>query len=306
MTAPEVRLEADRVLAGERAVVTFQRTLRLPDDGRAYPLPPGLGRFPIRRAADYPGLPLAWREDLLIPLHRREALWIGFEGAWWKPNAVKVGVGAIDAISGGPWSDGLTADPQNYLVVPDQPWLDGINSESGVVRQFVAMPLGEAVTVEAQLTGQERIGGIQLAVYEPVPGRFPEQEPERSAPEFAFLSEPQSMGIGAGGRIRQKIYPDPYGVESWDPGQVARCFVRLLDAAAFSAITGEPPLLSPVDAAAYTAAGLPWFELDDEAEDRVAAAAALARIRSIRELEQRGSERSVDVAPAQIDRLKRR
>ena len=28
--------------------IDFQRTLRLPDDGQTYPLPPGLGAFPLR------------------------------------------------------------------------------------------------------------------------------------------------------------------------------------------------------------------------------------------------------------------
>ena len=32
--------------------IEFQRTLRIPDDGRHYPLPPGLGRFPIRHLDD--------------------------------------------------------------------------------------------------------------------------------------------------------------------------------------------------------------------------------------------------------------
>ena len=27
--------------------ISFQRTLRIPDDNRAYSLPPGLGRFPL-------------------------------------------------------------------------------------------------------------------------------------------------------------------------------------------------------------------------------------------------------------------
>jgi hypothetical protein len=29
--------------------ITFKRTLRIPDDGGIYPLPPGLGEFPVRR-----------------------------------------------------------------------------------------------------------------------------------------------------------------------------------------------------------------------------------------------------------------
>src|SRR4051794_108514 len=31
-----------------RLEIDFQRTLRIPDDDSAYPLPPGLGRFPLR------------------------------------------------------------------------------------------------------------------------------------------------------------------------------------------------------------------------------------------------------------------
>jgi hypothetical protein len=308
MTAQRIRLEQDRVLVGERAAITFQRTLRLPDDGRPYPLPPGLGRFPVRRAADYPELPLAWRNDFLVPMYRREALWLGFEGASWKPNAVKVGLGGIDAVSGQAWDQVLQADPQNYVVVPDQPWLDGINSGGGTVRQFVAIPLGEGKTVEAQLTGQERTGGIQLAVYEPLPGRFPEVAPAGGddTPELAMVAELESMGIGAGGMLRQKVYPDHYGVDTWDPNSVTEFFVRLLSVPAYCAITGEAAPSTPVDATAYTAAGLPWFELDDEEENAVAAAQALARIRSIRELEHRQPDQEIDVTTEQTRKLRRR
>lgn len=35
---------------------------------------------------------------------------------------------------------------------PRQPWLDGINSGDGYIRQFVAMKLGEGYTVEKQVS----------------------------------------------------------------------------------------------------------------------------------------------------------
>ena len=31
-----------------RTSIEFERTLRIPDDGKHYPLPPGLGAFPLR------------------------------------------------------------------------------------------------------------------------------------------------------------------------------------------------------------------------------------------------------------------
>lgn len=33
--------------------VDFQRTLRIPDDNREYPLPPGLGHFPMEHVEDH-------------------------------------------------------------------------------------------------------------------------------------------------------------------------------------------------------------------------------------------------------------
>lgn len=33
--------------------ITFQRRLRIPDDGNTYTLPPGLGQFPIRKVEDH-------------------------------------------------------------------------------------------------------------------------------------------------------------------------------------------------------------------------------------------------------------
>ena len=99
----QTTIEEFDIQVGERFRVTFQRTLRLPDDGREYPLPPGLGAFPVHRAADFPKVPEEWRRngDAFIPLYQSEALWLGFNAASWKPNAVQVGVGNINAVSGG-------------------------------------------------------------------------------------------------------------------------------------------------------------------------------------------------------------
>jgi hypothetical protein len=62
-----------------------------------------LDAFPIHRVEDYSDrVPTAWREHggVFIPMYQREALWLAFGGAYWKPNAVKIGVGKINAVSG--------------------------------------------------------------------------------------------------------------------------------------------------------------------------------------------------------------
>ena len=64
--------------------------------------------------------------------------------------------------------DTCTGEDKGYpapMDFPKQPWLDGFAIERGKIRQFVAMPLGMGYTVEAQVTGKEDVGGIQIIVY---------------------------------------------------------------------------------------------------------------------------------------------
>ncbi|GIM64233.1 hypothetical protein Pve01_94650 [Planomonospora venezuelensis] len=64
-----------------------------------------------------------------------------------EPAALQVGTGKVCAVSGESWNDRLGTDPQNYVALPDQTWLDGINAGDGFIRQFVAVPLGLGATV---------------------------------------------------------------------------------------------------------------------------------------------------------------
>lgn len=288
----KVVVEQKRVLIGERFSVSFQRTLRIPDDGKVYPLPPSLGNFPVHRAEDFPEtVPAGWKKagDLFIPMYQREALWLSFKAAYWKPNAVKIGIGQINAVSGEALDDKLHDDPQDYIVCPDQPWLDGINAGDGVIRQFVAMPLGQGLTVEAQLRGAEEFGGIQIIVYEPKRGRFPNRPP--SEPDFdsgaIALESIGDMGLGAGGKMKQKIYPDHYGIETWNAKAHASVCVHIVNSLQYKELTGTEPPPTPVSPQDYTENGLPWFALYDETQNDLAAPEKLRSVKSIAEMEAR-------------------
>ena len=50
-------------------------------------------------------------------------------------------------------------------MIPKQPWLDGFCVEKGIIRQFVAMPLGEGYTAEEQITGEAEHGGLQIEIF---------------------------------------------------------------------------------------------------------------------------------------------
>ncbi len=270
----DVIIDKDMVRIGPRFGVAFYRTLRIPDDGRTYPLPPGLGRISSFDVKDYAAEILPdWLEEggAFMPMYQREALWLGFRAAAWKPNAVKITVGGVNVISGKIDHGDKLNEPQDYIVTPEQIWLDGINAGHGTIRQFVAMPLGLGYTVESMVTGTEEFGGIQLSVFEPKPGIFPDKPPKETAIGPGRLARPrqaapvtQQMGLGAGGIMKQKIYPDSHGITVWNQDNSGRATIHILNTSQFRKITGLEPPPTPIDAKTYTEHGLPWFSLYDE------------------------------------------
>ncbi|MFF6782872.1 hypothetical protein [Streptomyces sp. NPDC012510] len=349
MTEGAVRIDGTTLHLPGGVQVRFKRTLRLPETG-THQLPPGLGDFPIRRVEDHPHTApseMRARGGVMLPVYLREAMWLHFGGTT-EPAALQVGVGKVCAVSGKPWSGTLARDPQNYVVLPKQPWLDGINSGKGTVRQFVAVPLGLGATVEGQVTGEEVFGGVQLqsfplndeqlavwreeerlrderersrpiggyggyggtgpvpmppgaapmpppytgAPMPPPPGggptppgaaypmAAPAAAPVRSTPA-APPRAPAAMGLGVGGSMRQEVYKDTWPHGSWAEQPGGRIFVHLVTPPEWRRITGEAPPPSPVDRAAYTRAGLPWFDYYDQEADDLDPADALGAVKPV-------------------------
>jgi hypothetical protein len=277
--------------------IGFQRTLRIPDNDKTHPLPPGLGLFPLRHVDDHAErLPPGWLEHggVMLPMYQSEALWLYFSPtnvpghATSYPFAIKVAAGKIDAVTGQSWSNGLHQRPQDYLIAPHQPWLDGYCISKGVIRQFVAMPLGAGYTAEEQLTGDAEHGGLQLMVYpmkrEVFERRFPAGREEilyrAAAPKRLRSAVGAAMGLAPGGKMKQQIFSDPFGLGDWDLDQRGRCFVHIANSLVWRAITGENPPTTPPTAREYTSAGLPWFDYYDDAP-ALAGAPPLQGLKSI-------------------------
>lgn len=306
-----VEVARNNIKIGEHFSFRLMRTLRIPADGKEYPLPPTMGEFSVKRVADYEDkVPARWREvgGVFVCLHQREAMWINFGGEYTVPVAVLIAGGKVCAITGQPWSGILTKHPQNYCVVGgpnSQPWLDGFKTEDGTVKQFVAMPLGEGYTVEKQITGEESVGGLQIQIFECKPEKRPKERQRRSrggqgiflaaSPasfglESKFIDEGAEMGLAAGGEIRQEIYPDDqFGVEAFDKSQTGRVFVHICNSQMWSEITGEPAPESPISAQQYTNYGFPWFDIYNETPG-LKAQSALKQIKDIAEIDKEKGE----------------
>jgi hypothetical protein len=255
--------------------VGIQQTLRVPDTGGPYPLPPGLGRIPVRRSQEL-GLKdeaAGSSPDLfVIGLYPSEAIWLQFHAPSTTQRAVKIGVGDRNAITGGRWDLELHADPQDYIVCPYQAWLDGFHTSPEVVRQFVAVPLGDGATVEEQLTGSAS-GIVTLACYRP--------SRPLSGPANRAKAATRRLGLGGGGEIRQRIYPDPYGRAAWEDAPAAAIQLRLMDAREWSRLSGEPLRRPTIDTSTYLRYGLPWFEVYDVARGDLTPTREMSTLRPV-------------------------
>lgn len=195
--ANSIDITNDRV--GKKAMsMSFMRTIRVPDNNIVNDLPADIGVFPLHKIRDHaPRLPkkMVAKGGAFFPMHRehisiylklqwhvltgndlteKEAMWIDFTAH--EPFIVKVYAGGVNTISGEHHKEDINTkfrrlkdrlsgkQVQDYAVLPNQPWLDGIAVSPGVVRQFVAMPLGEGYGIEAQMTGQEVTGGLQFEI----------------------------------------------------------------------------------------------------------------------------------------------
>jgi hypothetical protein len=132
-------------------------------------------------------------------------MWINFDCKHWKRVVVRPFVGGVNAISGEPMVGDIrcllkrlhsVTSRQDYVVLPQQKWLDGIATSPGVVKQFVATPilsteqqekrdmlrqeatsksasastkvlpriLESGSSIELQITDRDIVGGFQLEI----------------------------------------------------------------------------------------------------------------------------------------------
>lgn len=226
-TNPEVKME-----------IHFERTRRVPDDGKTHDPPPGLGPFPLELLDDFQtSLPPAWRDrgGVIMPVRPSEAMWIAFAQNGY-PCAIKIGAGDFNAVNGEPWTEELKPTEGDYIVAPPQAWLDGFYIGNDRVRQFVA-----------KSGGQDEKGGLCIVVYPMKLKHYRRLLLKRRLLAFGWLrhlvsgSGQKEFILGLGGRVKESIYADTYGFGAWNPEARASCVVTLIDPDEWFKLTGAPP-----------------------------------------------------------------
>lgn len=190
--------------------------LHIPGDGKNYELPPNLGTFPLFNIQPF-GYKLSpsitAQGGLFLPMYQMEAMWINFECIDGQKFVIRPFAGGVNGTTG----EGTTGDiaslirrmnrlapTQDYIIIPEQMWLDGISTSPGIVKQFVAAEMAPPrreksesmgskpkprnrrgwetspfqsaqyyeeekttqtrASIEWQVTGRDSVGGIQLRI----------------------------------------------------------------------------------------------------------------------------------------------
>jgi len=94
------------------------------------------------------------------------------------------------------------------------------------------------------------------------------------------------LGLGAGGKIEQKIYRDPNSPRIYDEENSHRFHVHILSTETWEAVTGVLPPITPITPSTYMQYNLPWFSLYDEhIPGLTTTSSSLGKIQSVTQLD---------------------
>lgn len=96
----------------------------------------------------------------------------------------------------------------------------------------------------------------------------------------------QEMGIAAGGRLIQDIVRDTLPKGIWNTAKAKLIDIHILHPPDFEAITHIVPPSTPISAKEYIAAGLPFYALEEDTEQRLDGSSVLNGVKSVSAMDQ--------------------
>ena len=320
----DVTIHADRVQIGRHFSVSFERTLRIPDDGRDYPLPPSLGQFPVRRVADYAdrvpgGVARARRR---VPAHvpargdvaelPRRAL--AAERGQGRRRQGQRALGRARTTSGSSGdARGLRGRARRSRGWTASTPATASSASSWRCRSAWATPS------RARSPARSATAGCRSSASTRSPAASPTSR--RRAPARAARASPSAA------RSRRRPWRPRRRAPRWASRRAAGCASTSIPTRTASTPGTRPTTAAssctsstascgarsrasrsrrrPVDARAYTNAGLPWFELYDDQLGDIPASDVLANVKSVAQKDaQHGFTGQQDDTPLQTPNVK--
>jgi len=99
-------------------------------------------------------------------------------------------------------------------------------------------------------------------------------------------NEEMEMGIGSGGKMKQKIYKDKYGHDFWNESKIGRIFVHIVNSTMYEKITGKKTPSTPIDVQSYKSYQYPWYDIYDENKSSIKKSNILQNVKTVKEVDQ--------------------
>lgn len=95
----------------------------------------------------------------------------------------------------------------------------------------------------------------------------------------------ERMGLAAGGKLTQDIYTDCHPAYIWNTARTSLINVHILSPDTFEAITHICAHPTPITAKDYADAGLPFFVIEEDMENRLDGSDALNAVKSVSQVD---------------------
>ncbi|KAK5659860.1 hypothetical protein OQA88_13323 [Cercophora sp. LCS_1] len=211
----------------DEMVISFMRTVRIPEDNKIYKLPPSLGNFPlfdVRPFSERLPASMATQGGIFLPMYQLEAMWINFQCKKGRRFVVRPYLGGVNGTTG----EHVLGDMASLLRKMNQ-----LSIDQDYIRIWV-----KGASIEWQVTGRDSVGGIQLQTIPEfdienisavslkdtcvAPGgagpQSYDEAREADAQRYNALKTPKELGLLAGSAIHLK---DLRTRETWRPKTVA-------------------------------------------------------------------------------------
>jgi len=152
-------------------------------------------------------------------------MWIGLGASTAGSTAIRVRLDGLDAITGEPWQPRLAESPQNYVVWPAQPWIEGIYRDGRLHSGF---------SVESAPSLR-----LELSVYGPRSRRDARVESVRARERPLVLHELD--GLTGERSLAGLVMPDRAGLR-WRTRPTATVTVYVAAPSTYRDVTGSEPL----------------------------------------------------------------
>ena len=111
----------------------------------------------------------------------------------------------------------------------------------------------------------------------------------------------REMGIAAGGKLMQDIVQDSSPKGIWNTARARLLNIHILQPSDFEAVTHIVPPKTPITTEEYIKAGIPFYAVEEDPDQRLDGSATLAGVKSISAMD---NEVVVDEADTEFDPLK--